>query len=193
MGDNPTREEVLASIVPDSTQMNAEDLLTGPITVTVTGVRRGAGPQQPIEIDMAERDRPFRPCKTCRRVLIALWSDDPKQWVAQRMTLYCDPEVKYGGVKVGGIRISHATGIAEPRTLVLAITRGKRQEITIYPIESLSPKDQTYIDDANREIASAETTEALKAIGFILKKKSAAVQDALRPIYGQRQKELTEQ
>ena len=192
MSENPTRKEVRASIVPRSDQLNAEDLLTGPITVTVAGVRRGNN-EQPILVDMAERDRPFKPCKTCRRVLIALWTEEPAKWIGQQMTLFTDPSVLYAGVKVGGIRISHATGISEPKTLLLAITRGKRKETTIYPIEAVSGADQTYITDAKDEIASAETTESLKAIGFILKKKSAAVQDALRPIYGQQQKELTEQ
>lgn len=192
MSENPTREEVLKSIVPSSDQLNAEDLLTGPITVTVTGVRRGS-PQQPIEVDMAERDRPFRPCKTCRRVLIAIWTEEPAQWIGQQMTLFTDPSVLYGGVKVGGIRISHTTGLDKPKTLVLAITRGKRQEITIYPIETVSPQDQTYINDAKGEIAIAETPESLKAIGFILAKKPKAVQDALRPAYTQRLRELTEE
>jgi hypothetical protein len=62
-------------------------LLTGPITVTVKGVRRG-NKEQPINIDLVETEgRAFRPCKTMRRVLIAAWGDDAKKWVGQRMTL----------------------------------------------------------------------------------------------------------
>lgn len=185
--ENPTREEVLASIVPKSDQLNADDLLTGPITVTITKVRRGDR-EQPIIVEI-EGHRPFKPCKTMRRVLIAVFGDQPSGWIGQRMTLYTDPEIKFGGVKVGGVRISHLS-LDEPKTFLITQTRGKKSEVTIYPVPSLSDADRAYVEDAKSEIAAAETMEALKAIGFILKKKSSLVQDELRPVYAQRSKEL---
>lgn len=190
MTNDPTREEVLASIVASSEQLNAEDLIaTGPITVTVKGVRRGSK-EQPIQIDFFERDRPFRPCKTVRRTLIALWSDDPAAWIGKKMTIYTDPDVVYAGVRVGGLRISHASGIAEPRTLLLTKTRGKRSEVTIYPLETLSPEDAKYIGEVKRDIETAQSVETLKAIGFLLKQKPKAIQDALRPAFAERQSQL---
>ncbi|MFH1738194.1 MAG: hypothetical protein ABIH23_04245 [bacterium] len=191
MTDNPTPEEVRASIVPKSDQLNADDLIAGPITVTITKVSRGDR-EQPIIVEI-EGNRPYKPCKTMRRVLIASYTDDPKHWVGQQMTLYCDPDVTWAGVKVGGIRISHLSGLKEPKTFLLTQTRGKKSEVTIFPLKTISPEDQVYIDDAKGEIARAETAESLKAIGFILKKKSEAIQAALRPIYAARQKELMEQ
>ena len=133
--ENPTPEEVIRSVDPRSEQLNADDLVaTGPITVTVKGVRRGSK-EQPIQIDLIERDRPFRPCKTVRRCLIALWSDDPENWIGKQLTLYCDPDVVFGGVRVGGLRVSHASGINVPKTLLLTKSRGKRSEVTIQPIQ----------------------------------------------------------
>ena len=194
MNSNPTREEVLASIVANSEQLNAEDLLTGEITVTVTGVRRGTK-EQPIFIALEGYDLTFRACKTVRRVLIATFGDDPSKWIGQRMTLFTDPAVMYGGVKIGGIRISHLSGLKTPRSYMLAMSRGKRSEVTIHPIaempEQATPTDeeQEFIDDATKELAVA-TAEELAGHGKILKGKSEAIRKALRPVYEQRQKEL---
>jgi hypothetical protein len=58
------------TIVPKSDQLNADDLITGPITVTVEAVKRSPSPEQPIDIYITGH-RPFRPCKSMRRVLIS--------------------------------------------------------------------------------------------------------------------------
>ena len=188
MNENPTPEEVRASIVPKSDQLNADDLLTGPITVAVTAVRRG-DKEQPIIVEI-DGHRPYKPCKGMRRVLISAWSDDPKAWVGQRMTLYCDPDVKWASVKVGGIRISHLSGIGKDREFVLTVARGKRAPIKIQCLDAISPEDEAYIADAMSEISQAETPEMLKAIGFVLAKKSEAVREAVRPLYQERKAEL---
>ena len=188
--ENPSPEEVRASIVPKSDQLNADDCVAGPITVTVTKVRRG-DKDQPLIVEI-DGHRPYKPCKTMRRVLIATFSDDPKKWVGQRMTLYCDPEVLWAGVKVGGIRISHLSGLDKPKTFLITQTRGRRSEVTIKPLSVLSPEDVEQVEQAKADIAAAETLESLKAVGFVLKQKAKPVQDALRGIYAARQKELSE-
>jgi hypothetical protein len=188
MNDNPTEEEVRASIVPKSDQLNADDLLTGPITVTITKVRRG-DKEQPIVVEL-DGHRPYKPCKSMRRVLIAVFSEDASKWVGQRMTLYCDPEVMWAGVKVGGIRISHLSGLNAPKTFLLTRARGKRAEVTIQPVVSLSSEDQAFITTAKEELAGAQSMEELRVYGQLLKQKPPAVQDALRPLYAQRVAEL---
>ena len=204
MPDNATPEQVRASIVPKSDQLNADDLLTGPITVTITGVRRG-DKEQPVIIEIVGH-QPYKPCKTMRRVLVATYSDDPAQWIGQQMTLYCDPEVKFGGVKVGGIRVSHLSGLTEPRSFMLTQTRGKRTEVLIKPIAARTAEDpwnstrtyvnvelqKEYIAAATEELRTAETIEQLRGYGEALKAKSKPIQDALRPVYIARQKELQE-
>ena len=134
MSDRPTEEEIRASIVPKSDQLNSEDLLTGPITVTVKGVRRGTTKEQPINVELVETERAFRPCKTMRRILIAAWSDDSAKWIGQRITLFCDPSVVYAGVRVGGVRISHLSGLDGPKTFLLTQTRGKKAEVIVKPL-----------------------------------------------------------
>lgn len=188
MTDHLTPAEARASIVPKSDQLNADDLLTGPITVTVTGAHRGDR-EQPIVVEI-EGHRPWKPCKTCRRLLIAVWSDDPKKWVGQRITLYCDPSVLWAGVRVGGIRVSHMSGLDAPKTLLLTEKRGKRSEVTVLPLANMTQDEATAIEAGKRDIAAADTLDSLKAVGVALKKQSKTVQDELRPIYAARQTEL---
>lgn len=122
------------TIVPKSDQLNADDLLAGPITVKITGVHRGDTAEQPISIDIDGGHQPYKPCKTMRRVLIAAWGDDGREWPGRSMTLYCDPEIKFGGVKVGGIRISHMSNITSRMALMLTTTRSKRSEYIVEPL-----------------------------------------------------------
>ena len=194
--DNPTPEQVRASIVPNSDQLNADDLLTGPVTVTITKVRKGDR-EQPIHIDVVEyKGKSYRPCKTMRRVLIAAFSDDPKKWVGQKMTLFCDPNVMWAGVKVGGIRISHLSGLEHPRTFLLTVGRGKRSEVTIRPLTAnttqqpaLMPEETEFVAITTKVIGAADA-KALEAIASQLKDQPQAVRNALRSVYAARKKEL---
>ncbi len=124
------------TIVPKSDQLNADDLITGPITVTVESVKRSPSPEQPIDIYITGQ-RPFRPCKSMRRVLISVWGDKGSEWVGKSMTLYRDKTVKYGGVEVGGIRISHVSGIDEEIKLALTTTRAKRALYKVLPLKTM--------------------------------------------------------
>lgn len=128
-------ENLRDTVIPKSDQINADDLIGGAtLTITVSAVRRGDS-DQPIAINFdGDNGKPYKPGKSMRRVLIHAWSDDGRAWVGKSMTLYCDPDVKFGGVKVGGIRISHMSDI--PRTLDIALTttRGKRSPYTVKPL-----------------------------------------------------------
>ena len=196
---DPTREEVLASIVPKSDQLNADDLLVGPITVTITKVSRG-DKDQPIVVSIEGR-QPYKPCKSMRRVMIAVFTEDPAQWTGQQMTLFCDTDVMWAGVKVGGIRISHMSGLKNPRTFMLTKTRGKRSEVTIRPLAAqpdkptdappvVSVEEQAYIDGAIEQIEKAASLDVLDEIGAVLRSASKAAQAALRGVYRARKDEL---
>lgn len=121
------------TITPKSDQLNADDLMTGPITVQITGVARGNS-EQPISISISGGYQPYKPCKSMRRVLISVWGDNGAEWIGKWMTLYCDPSVKFGGVQVGGIRISHVSDIPNEISLMLTTTRSKRSEYRVKPV-----------------------------------------------------------
>jgi len=131
-----------STIEPKSDQLNADDLIGTSKTITVTAVKSGT-PDQPVTINYeGDNGRPYKPCKSMRRVLIHLWGDDGRQWAGHSMTLYCDPEVKFGGVKVGGIRVSHMTGIERPVDVALTVTRGKRAPYKIEPLQVAAAPQQ---------------------------------------------------
>jgi len=132
----PDISDLRSTIVPKSDQLNAEQLLTGPITITVTEVSTG-NDEQPVSIHYeGENGRPYKPCKTMRKVLILAWGEDGRQWVGKSMTLFCDPSVRFGGVDVGGIRISHLSHIDRTKELSLTATRGKKAKHVIQLLET---------------------------------------------------------
>jgi hypothetical protein len=146
------------TIIPKSDQLNADDLITGPLTITITAVDAGSA-EQPVSIHYeGEKGRPYKPSKSMRRVLVHLWGTDGDAYMGRRLTLYRDPLIKFGGDPVGGIRISHASDIAEPVQIALTETRGKRKPFKVEPMAPIDPK-LIAVGDA----ASAKGTEALRA------------------------------
>lgn len=148
------------TIIPKSDQLNADQLLGGPITITVTDVRRGA-PDQPVTIHyQGDGGRPYKPCKSMRKVLIFAWGEDGNQWVGRSMTLYNNPEVSFGGMKVGGIRISHLSHIDKNISLALTSTKGKKNEHTIGRLDVRKSPVDAAKDGLNT--AAANGTDALR-------------------------------
>lgn len=146
--------DLSATIVPKSDQINAEDLLTGPVTVTVESVTEGSA-EQPVDFHLAEYPgRAYRPSKTMRRVIVKVWGKESSAYTGHRMTLYRDPDVKFGGQKVGGIKISHLSHISERLTIALTETRGKRTPHTVEPLTDTAP-DRTVGASPSRAPAEA--------------------------------------
>lgn len=114
-------------IAPRSDQLNADDMIGGPRTITISRVRASEStPEQPVEIHIEGSDKPYKPCKSMRRVMVSLWGPDASQYVGRSMTLYRDPEVQFGGMKVGGIRIGEMSHIEKDAQLVLTASKTKR-------------------------------------------------------------------
>ena len=125
------------TIAPKSDQLNADDLITGPRTITVTKVVGNESNDQPISIFFDGDDgKPYKPGLSMRRALVKVWGEEGDNYVGRSMTLYCDPEVKFGGVKLGGIRISHMSDIENSVSMMLTTTRSKRKEFTVKPLAS---------------------------------------------------------
>lgn len=151
------------TIVPKSDQLNADQLIGGPITVTVTKVRRGSDDQQPIVVHYeGENGRPFKPCLTMRKVLIFAWGEDGSAWEGRMMTLYNLRTVKWAGVEVGGIRISHMSHTEGGKDIKLSLsaTKGKKEPILIKHLDSSDP---LVAARAKLDTAARSGMEALKA------------------------------
>lgn len=128
------------TIAPKSDQLNADDLMSGPRTFTISEVREG-NHEQPVNVHLREfpSGRPWRPSKSMLRVLVALWGKESSAYIGRRVTLYRDPEITFGKDKVGGVRISHMSHITERQTLWLTATRGKRKPFTVEPLPDNAP------------------------------------------------------
>jgi len=131
--------DMSATIVAKSDQVNADDLIGGPMTIRIRDVKILPS-DQPVNIYFDGSEKAFRPCKSMCRVLVSLWGSDSKQYIGKRLTLYRDPSVTWAGVQIGGIRISHASHIDGPQTIMISEKRGKRSPIKILPLADEQPK-----------------------------------------------------
>ena len=123
-------------IVPKSDQINADDLIGRDMVITITGVRISPGQEQPVAISFAESTKVFRPCKSMSRVLVAVWGPDANRYVGRSLKLYRDPDVKWGGLADGGIRIREMSDMDGNRPVTLALTekKGSRKPTIIKPL-----------------------------------------------------------
>ena len=154
--------DMTRTIEPRSDQLNADDLMAGPVTVTITSVTRGT-PEQPVNVELAEYPgRPYRPAKSMRRVLVAAWGKDSSVYAGRRLTLYRDPRVRFGREEVGGIRISHLSHISEAMTVMLTVTRGRRAPFTVQPLPDDAPRE-TLAKPREAHGGSATVVERLDA------------------------------
>ncbi len=152
------------TVAPTSDQLDAVDLLAGPRTFTIARVDVRAGDEQPVNVHLAEFPRPWRPGKSMRRVLLAVWGADSTTYVGRRLTLYCDSSVRFGGAEVGGTRISHMSHLDRARTIPLLVTRGKSAPYVVRPLVETAPSQPTPPGVTDEQIATATTEDDLRAL-----------------------------
>lgn len=152
-------------IQPKSDQINADDLIAGPMTVTIEAVNIDPRSEQPISISMAGMKKVFRPCKSMARVMVQAWGADASKYAGRSMTLYRDPKVKWGGLEVGGIRISHMTGLDAPLTMMLTQTQKQRAPYKVQPLQ-IQQQQASHVEPENAlaicEAAARKGTEHLR-------------------------------
>lgn len=150
--------DISKTIEPKSDQLNADDLISGPKTIKIRDVKAVESDAQPVSIYFdGDNNKPYKPSKGMRRVLVALWGADAKSFVGRSLTLYRDDKVKFGGIEVGGIRISHASHISKPTRVLETVSRGKRRPITI-EVLSMSKRKIKDIEKAKEAIEKGTYT-----------------------------------
>lgn len=123
-------------IIAKADELTADDLLTGPRTIRITGVDIRPGTERPVTISFeGDEGKPLKPCKTVSRVLVAGWGPDATKYVGRSVTVYRDPRVKWGGLAVGGVRISHMSDLEREMILALTATKGKKEAAKILPLK----------------------------------------------------------
>ena len=156
---------------PKSDQLNADDLIGGPRTIRITRVTGTGNTDQPVAVFFeGDNQKPYKPCKSMRRVMVTAWGADAAEYVGRSMTIYRDPKVAFGGMEVGGIRISHMSHIDKTLAMALTVTKAKRAPYRVEPLRD-APKDAPKEDKAAagvetlvRAITDAADLAALEAI-----------------------------
>lgn len=155
--------DMAQTIIAKSDQLNADDLIGGPITIKVRKLALSAT-EQPVSVSYeGDNDKPFMPCKSMRRVMVHLWGTDGNQYVGRSMTLYRDEKVIFGGAAVGGIRISHMSHIDAPVTMSLTASKKSKKPFTVQPL----------VTGGQSKSAKAEPTQEQKKDAA--KKKAVAI------------------
>lgn len=176
------------ALAPRSDQLNADDLIAGPRTVTITGARFVQGDRGGKRIVISydgDNGKPFKPCKTMGRAMVMVWgiTDDPDeakvsaQFVGKSVTLYRDPDVKFGDQgAVGGIRISHMSNIDGPKTVKLTVSQGKKSNFVFKPLTTPKLAARQTPDEwlANYK-GAIETAPDLDALAAVQQKASRAL------------------
>jgi len=131
--------DITATLEAKSSQLNTDDLIAGAKTITITKISVGS-PEQPVAVSFEDDGgKPWYPCKSMRRVLVAAWGADASHYVGRRVTLFRDPSVTYGGIQVGGIRVSHLSDLDGPLSIALTVTRQKRSPYKVQPLPASPP------------------------------------------------------
>jgi len=149
-------------IVAKSDQWNADDFAAGPRTFTIEDVAIKPGTEQPVQIKLAGSNKFFRPCKTVSRVLVAAWGADANVYRGRSLTLYTDSSVTWGGMKVGGIRVSHMSDLSQPLVIALQEKKGSRKMTTVQPLKAEPAADALTLDAARAMLEATEDMAALE-------------------------------
>lgn len=150
------------TIIPKSDQLNADDLIGGPLTVQITKVVRASTAEQPIAVHFdGDAGKPYMPCKSMRRVMVTIWGPDAAAYVGRSMTLYRDAEVTWGGMAVGGIRIEKMSHMDAPVVLALTATKKARKPYRVLPlvVEAPQPAKDVAADTAAEMVAHVDGIE----------------------------------
>ena len=154
-------QDLSDTIIAKSDQLNADDLIGASKTITLTNITRyqEAGVNCFSINYEGDCGRPFKPCKSMRRVILFAWGANGSEWIGRSMTLYCDPDVKYGGKAVGGVRISHMSNIEKRIKINITQTRHVKKEMVI---DVLQAKQRPTWPDDKLAAQIAKATSALQ-------------------------------
>lgn len=177
-----TSIDLTDAIKPKSDQLNADDLIAGDMTVTITSVTKRAG-EQPIAYHFeGDNGKPYYPCKSMMRVLVHCWGKFAENHIGRSMTLYRDAKVTWAGAEVGGIRISHLSHIDGPMKMSLTAAKNSKKPYTVQPLGEIASKksaasaeDKANAAKAKADSIIAEIKGAPKLAAAIIDRESAVI------------------
>ena len=153
--------DVSHTIISKSDQLNATDLPPGDSILKIVNVKVAADKVQPVQILIEGYEgRPYKPCLSMRRVLIAAWGQYAETWIGQSIAVYCENSVLWAGKEVGGIRITSLTGIDKEVRVPITINRYERGIYLIQPLIISEPVSKSVADQL-KECVTMEDLQIL--------------------------------
>jgi hypothetical protein len=134
--------DISNAIKAKSDQLNASDLMGGPIVVRIDGAKRG-NQDQPVIVEISGGHMPWKPSKTALRALAYFLGTDTTAWSGRWIRLYRDARTLWAGKPVGGVMLSGIDSITKAETLTLAYSRGKTNTHRVEPIKGEESGDAT--------------------------------------------------
>jgi hypothetical protein len=144
--------------------------LYGTITATVAKAFLTDKKDRPLRIDfepnplcLDQDGKPLHyfPCKGMRIVMAKAWGTELDAFAGKSVELFGNPDVLYGGKKVGGIRISRLSHIAKPMDIDLTVSRGRKEpyHVGVLPTEDRVGKFRIWLE--SKGLTEADATERL--------------------------------
>jgi len=153
-----TDDDLSDTVLAKSNQLTADDLQGRTLTITITQAVKVGG-EQPIRIHYEnEQGKPYMPGKSMRRILLKAWGRKLSDFVGRKMTLYRDDKVTWGGLEVGGIRISHMSHITGELVVALTASKSNKKPFTVKPLTETKTVDTSALQAAGA--AAAEMGQA---------------------------------
>ena len=162
------------TIKPKSDQLNADDFVGNETKIiTVTKVAVSQSQDQPASIYYeGDNGKPWKPCKTMRKLIGHAWGLDELAFVGRSLELYRDTNVTWGGEQVGGIRVKAMTDLTngKPLRVALQTSKTKRQIYTVEPLtapvaklDKQREKAELFANNIKQMLAGGATWEAIES------------------------------
>jgi hypothetical protein len=144
-----TKAEFEKTLLPKVDHLTYRHVKThGSITARVAKASRTGAKDRPLRIDfephplcLDQDDKPlhYLPCKGMRIVIAEAWGTEPSTWIGRDIHLVGNPDVMYGGKKEGGIQIANLSHIEKPLTVMLTVSRGKKEPFHVGVLKTETP------------------------------------------------------
>lgn len=138
--------DVSFALEAKSDQLNAVDIIGVEPIIKIREVQVKQGQDQPVSVFFeGDHNKPWKPSKGMLRILAGAWGRDSSQWAGKYAQIFCDPDVKWAGKKVGGIRIRALSDI-NPKGMSFIVAHN-RQQREPYHVPLLQVKVEMYPAD----------------------------------------------
>jgi len=172
------------SLMAKSDQINAADLMGGPITIKIAGLTVKNSEVQKWTMRLDGNEKFYRPCLGMRRLIAQIWGE-PQNYAGRSMTIYRDPDVKYSAKEVGGIRISHMSHMDGQQKISVPISRAAQKEYLVRPLSVVAPTAPAPTETPDAAYALARAAAANGKAAFTTwwqSDEGRACRDAVKPI-----------